>query len=1613
VFGQQDNSALLGPLSRRLAADPPEDLDAAQRALLQRLLPLYYRDLGPADLDILGSADLVAALAAHWRLFYQRQPDEVLLRVYNPVHESHGWRCRDSVAELVCPDTPFLVDSVSAALNRRGLVIRLTLHPVLRVTRDGAGQVIDLADAAVAGPEQAGVVNEAVIRLHLERQPDDRLQDLADAIRSVVADVRMATGDWGRMRARARQDAAALEAPAAQDSDPETVETRAFLDWLADDHFLFVAAGHFVPEEGGGQPRLALEAGSGLGILRDGDGAERGAALLAGIDPRLDVYRGELLVTKCNARSTVHRPNYLDCIVLRRRDADGRVTGLSTYLGLFSSVAYQLPPRLIPVLRRKAERVAAAIGVTRGGYTARALEHIVDGFPRDTLFQVDHGDLLATTRGVLELQERQRTRLFLLREPFGRFFTGLVYLPRERYSREVRAAIQGILVEAVDAHDVEFETQFSESVLARIRFVLRTRPGTLPALDLADLESRVVEAATSWYDGLSAALFEQVDELLAARYLHDYGAAFPGGYREDCHPRVAVNDIGHIERALAGGTLAVHLYQPELEHGARLHVRLYAPGAAVSLSRAIPTLEHMGLRVHEERPYRIRHPGGPVWIHDFSAEHDLGGAPDEHVATLFVETFTRAWRGEIDDDGFNALVLRAGLSWRQAMLFRVCSRYLHQVKTPYTQSYICAALNANPGVVRVLLALFECGFDPARSERETAGVALRQEFETLLEAVQSLDQDRILRSFLNVFDNTLRTNFFQPGADGAPKPYLSLKIDSRGIAGAPQPRPAFEIFVCSAQMEGVHLRGGPVARGGIRASDRMQDYRSEILGLLRAQMVKNSLIVPVGAKGGFIARGGGGDGPGARRERMLAAYRTLLRGMLDLTDNLVAGRVVPPHGVVRRDGDDPYLVIAADKGTAGLSDLANEIAADYGFWLGDAFASGGSAGYDHKAMGITARGAWESVKRHFRELGRDTQNESFSVVGIGDMGGDVFGNGMLMSRGIRLLAAFNHEHIFLDPDPDPAVSFAERERLFRLPQSRWSDYDRSLISPGGGVYPRSAKSIAITPQVAAALAIEAPRLPPAELIQALLRAPVDLLWNGGIGTFVKASIELHAAADDKANDALRVDADSLRCKVVGEGGNLGFTQRARIEFAQAGGQIYTDAIDNSGGVDCSDREVNIKVLLDRSMAAGDLTLKQRNLLLADMTDDVAGLVLADNRAQTLAISVAVSRGAQRLHEQARFVEVMEQNGRIDRALEGLPDRKALTARLAAGQGLTKPELAVLLAYSRMNYFEAIVASDIADDPFVQDVLAAYFPPQLVERFADGIRDHRLRREIVATSIAVAIVNRVGPGVGFRIREEVGVGIADVARAYLVASRVFGTDAVWRQVEALAGRVPAALQTELFTVTAEFIERGMAAVLRAYKDCLVPSQLVERLRDGVHSLWEAMPRPLAGRHRSEFERRVRRFTRAGVPLDLARSLAAMPPMTAALDVVDVAQSARADVVAAAWIHSALSAHLELDWVRRQVEALAVQSHWHLQARAGLRADADRHLRDLTAEVLAQQIHERSPRGCLEHWLHDNHAAVERYRQRLAEFKAGGSFDYAILSLVVAGVGDLVRRRVEVD
>ena len=1246
--------------ARRLV--PDEDADEVEE-FVRRL----YRWVPAEDIQARGVPDLTAAALSLWRLSRSRElGSPPLVRAFVPNEREHGWRSPHTIVEVVSDDMPFLVDSVRMALQRLGCDVLLIVHPVID--------------------------HESVMHVEIDRRDDPALlEEICSEVRAVLGEVRAAVEDWPAMLERTVALRDALDSAAGTVPTEDIAEATALLDWLMDGNFIFLGFREYELTRTDSAADLVPVEGTGLGILR-GTRISAPSEAFSRLPPRVKTIAHiprALTITKANALSRVHRPVRLDYIGVKRFDSNGLVVGERRLLGLLTGHAYKAPFADVPIVRRKARQVLARAAFPPGGHDEKALLDVLETYPREELFQMDVNTLFQHAMGIVWLGERQLVRVFPRLDEFERFVSFLVFLPRERFNTENRMKVQEILRDAVDGEGTDFALRLSESVLVRLHIVISTQPGQLPELDVWDIEQRIADATRSWTEDLRLALRGGPGEAGEEDWRR-YAGAFPAVYRADNPVDQAVRDIRSIDDLPHSDGLAVRLSRSP----SGLRCRVFSWKAALELSEVVPILEHMGVRVADERPYELTPAGAPVThISDFGMRADT----DVELAAVreaFEDGLWRALTGRIESDPINGLILTAGLRWRDTVVLRAVTRYLRQAGTTFSDRYLTGTLLAHPVVAALLVELFKARLDPRHADAARAQELDERIVETI-EAVESLDEDRILSYYLAVIRACLRTNHFNDAGR------LAMKLDSSKIALLPEPRPWVEVFVHSLDTEGVHLRGGPVARGGLRWSERPEDFRTEVLGLMKAQMVKNALIVPVGAKGGFVVKNpalpAGAGGQAATPEQVVSSYRTFVSALLDVSDNVVEGKVVPPAGIVRHDGDDPYLVVAADKGTAKFSDVANEIAVGRGFWLGDAFASGGSAGYDHKAMGITARGAWESVRRHFRELGVDVMAQDVTVVGIGDMSGDVFGNGMLLSRHIRLVAAFDHRHVFLDPDPDPEAGFAERRRLFEAPRSSWDDYDRSLISAGGGVFPRTAKSIAVSPEAQRALGIEADALAPNELIRAILRAPVDLLWSGGVGTYVKSSEESNADVGDRFNDAVRVDGRDLRSRVVGEGGNLGFTQRGRIEFALAGGHLNTDAIDNAGGVNCSDHEVNIKILLHEAIGDGTLVAAERDALLADMRDAVGDRVIEANRAQALALSLERREAPHVLDAHVGVMRALEARGVLDRALEALPDEEELAARRTAGDGLTQPELAVLLAYAKIAVRAQLLDSDTPEE----------------------------------------------------------------------------------------------------------------------------------------------------------------------------------------------------------------------------------------------------------------------------------------------------------------------------
>ncbi|MBV2362119.1 NAD-glutamate dehydrogenase [Streptomonospora nanhaiensis] len=1605
-----------------LLADAPGGPDGTRR-----FLGFYYRHVAVEELREREPAEVCGPAAAHLAFARHRPQGRAKVRVYTPTREHDGWDNGHTVVEIVTDDAPFLVDSVTMELDRRGIGYAVVIHPQLRVARDVAGHLREIEPGPDFDPDGLVPLQESWMHLEIDRRPDPTAQkELAADLERVLADVHNVDEDTDRMRRQARLLADELERTAdsiaAGGVDPAEIrESVAFLRWAADRHFHFMGYREYSLVTRSGEPAdsadsaelgLSPRTGTGLGLLR-GDSAVSESFALLPPEARAKAREPHVLVlTKANSRATVHRRKYLDYLGVKRFDDRGRVVGEYRFLGLYTHEAVTMSITEIPILARKHAEILRIAGFDPESYDGKDLTEILEGFPREELLQTPVDQLHDIVLNVLRLREKRGTRLFLRRDPYGRYMSCLVYMPRDRYNTDVRLDIQRVLARAFEGATMDHSVMVGSAPFAQLYLVVRAERGRLLAeYDHAALEAEVVAATRSWADDLADELRARFGAARAAELLDTYGASLPEGYKVDTPAATAVDDIHRLDQ-LGDDELAVNLYRPAAAEPGEWRLKVYRKGDPISLSRVLPLLEHMGVEVNDERPYGVAGPRtGRAWIYDFGLAPltDAVELPANRLKHLFEEAFTALWHGRGESDRFNALVVRGGLDWRQLTILRAYAKYLRQTGSTFSPAYIADVLVANVHVANLLVRLFESRFDPEHgTNRDERTEAITEEIRGELDQVASLDQDRILRWFLAAIEATLRTNYYQGRADGS-KPYLVYKLDPQRIPDLPAPRPRFEMYVYSPRFEGVHLRFGAVARGGLRWSDRFEDFRTEILGLVKAQMVKNSVIVPSGAKGGFVCKRlpAGGDRDAVMAE-VVACYKQFISGLLDVTDNLVGGEVQHPDDVVRYDADDSYLVVAADKGTATFSDIANGISVERDFWLGDAFASGGSVGYDHKAMGITARGAWESVKYHFREMGVDIQNEDFTAVGIGDMSGDVFGNGMLLSRHTRLVAAFDHRHVFLDPDPDPERSFAERQRLFDLPRSSWADYDTSLISAGGGVHPRTAKSIPITPQVREALGIDdgVTALAPFELIRHILTAPVDLLWNGGIGTYVKAATESNADVGDKANDPVRVNGAELRCKVVGEGGNLGLTQAGRIEFAKAGGRVNSDFIDNSAGVDTSDHEVNIKIMLDREVREGRLTKAERDELFLSMTDEVADLVLDNNYAQNVVLAAARRQAGAMMHVHARYLRKLERDGRLKRKLETLPDDKEIAARRAAGQGLTGPEFGTVLAYTKNTLKDEIAASDLASDPYLRRTLVDYFPTALRERFADAMPGHPLCREIITNQVVNDMVNRGGTTFAFRINEELGAAPADIARAYLVVREVFGLDDFWRAVEGLDHWVDAGVQLAMLLEARKLIERGARWLLRNRKSPFDLGSEISAFAEGVAELVPQLPKLVNGRDRRSFADRRDRFTKEGVPAELAERVAAMVPAYSTFDVITVAQRTGRSLLDVAEVYFDLAESLQIGTLRERVIALPRTDRWLTMARAALRDDLYAAHSELTREVLLCGEAGEHPDTLRERWLERNAVAVGRSEQTLTEIREADQWDLATLSVALRSVRSLL-------
>ena len=1558
-------------------------------------------------------SDLVGCTLSAWRMLEQFDHGNPQVRTFNPDYEKHGWQSTHTAVEILHGDIPFLVDSVRMELNRHGYSIHTLQNSVFSVRRDKNGQLLEILPRGTQGE---GVLQEALMFLEIDRCASAaELKTLEKSIHEVFGDVRMSVVDFQPMKAKARELLAWLDRAKLKVDKAELDEIKIYLNWLLDNHFTFLGYEEFtvVPTADGGN--MVYDEKSLLGLsrrLRTGLSAEE-----LHIEPEAVAYLREpqlLSFAKAAVPSRVHRPAYPDFVSIRELDAKGNVVKECRFMGLYTSAVYAESVWNIPYIRRKVDVIKQRSGFDSSAHLGKELAQVLEVLPRDDLFQTPVDDLFSTALSIVQIQERNKIRVFLRRDPYGRFCYCLAYVPRDVYSTETRVKIQQVLMERLQATDCEFWTFFSESVLARVQFILRVDPKNKTQIDPVRLEKEVIQACRSWKDDYASLMVESFGEAQGTNVLAEYPGGFPAGYRERFAPHSAVVDMQHLLSLSSDKPLVMSFYQPLAQNGQQLHCKLYHADAPLPLSDVMPILENLGLRVLGEFPYKLRRADGrEFWIHDFAFTYAEGLDVDiQQLNDTLQDAFIHIVGGDAESDAFNRLVLTAAMPWREVALLRAYARYLKQIRLGFSLSYIAATLVNHADIAKELVRLFRTRFYLARKlsaeDLDDKQQKLEQAILAALDNVAVLNEDRILRRYLDLIKATLRTNFYQSGEGGQGKAYFSFKLSPRLIPDIPRPVPKFEIFVYSPRVEGVHLRFGDVARGGLRWSDREEDFRTEVLGLVKAQQVKNAVIVPMGAKGGFVPRkmpvGGSRDEVLAEG---IACYRIFISGLLDITDNLKDGEVVPPQNVVRHDADDPYLVVAADKGTATFSDIANGIAAEYSFWLGDAFASGGSAGYDHKGMGITAKGGWVSVQRHFRERGIDVQKDNVTVIGIGDMAGDVFGNGLLLSQSLQLVAAFNHMHIFIDPNPDAAKSFVERKRLFELPRSSWADYDTKLISEGGGIFLRSAKSITISPQMKARFDIAADRLAPTELLNALLKAPVDLLWNGGIGTYVKSSKESHGDVGDKANDALRVDGRELRAKVVGEGGNLGMTQLGRVEFGLGGGASNTDFIDNAGGVDCSDHEVNIKILLGEIVSGGDMTEKQRNKLLAQMTDDVSELVLGNNYKQTQALSLAERRARERVGEYKRLMSALESAGKLDRALEFLPSDDELNERANNGQGLTRPELSVLISYSKIDLKESLLKSQVPDDDYLAREMETAFPAILTEKFGDAMRRHRLKREIVSTQIANDLVNHMGITFVQRLKESTGMSAANVAGAYVIVRDLFRLPHWWAQIEALDYKVSADLQLQLMDELMRLGRRATRWFLRSRRNELDAARDVAHFAPRIEALVGRLDELLEGPAREQWLARYQSFVEAGTPEELARVVAGTSHLYTLLPIIEAADVTGKDASEVATAYFAVGGALELSWYLQQITNLPVENNWQALAREAFRDDLDWQQRAVTVSVLLMVDGPQEIEARVALWLDQHQRLVDRWKAMLADLRSATGTDYAMYAVANRELMDLAQ------
>lgn len=1581
-----------------------DKLESPSQELVTHLAEHIYSNISQDDLFQRNESDLYGAVMSLWQHVSGKKEEQVSVHVFNPTLSRQGWQSTHTIIEIVVPDTAFLVDSIKMVLSR----FDLTSH----LMANGPTQ-IEYNKGQVCGINNGNGGMQSLFHIEIDRLTDKQcMADLKAELLSVIQDVKLVVSDWQSMSSQLNS---VIELTEKQRKHIPVETDRldagfAFLRWLGEHNFTFMGYKEYDLLPIDGDYELVPSSGEALGLLKQEQRVQSSVRLSTLSDlAKLEAKKPDLLMlTKGSHASTIHRPAYTDYVGIKKFDENGKVVGEHRFIGLYTSAVYNQSVENIPLIRDKVARILYSSGYLKGSYSWKALHNILENYPRDELLQAKEDELLEVGMGVVQMQDRDLLRLFVRKDPFGRFYSCMVYVTKDRYNTELRTKTQSIFQDYFGSdQDVEFTTYFSESPLARTQYIVRVDNNNQD-IDVKLIERNLMEASSSWDDRLTQAVIVNFGENKGTALSKAYQDAFPRSYKEaTLAGGTAVADVEQLEALNETNKLGMLFYRPQeaTKDSKAVRLKLYHRDEPIHLSDVMPMLENLGLRVIGESPYEIEKADGTVyWILDFSMLHQSKDQVDLREAReRFQQAFASIWNGNLESDGFNRLVLSANLTGREITILRSYARYMRQVGFPFSQQYIEDTLSNHPELAQILVDLFEKRFDPKVKSRSKAEDKLITLIKAKLDKVDSLDDDRIIRRYMEMMLATIRTNYYQVDQNGESKPWLALKLTPRKIPEIPAPVPEFEIFVYAPDVEGVHLRAGKVARGGLRWSDRQEDFRTEVLGLVKAQQVKNTVIVPVGAKGGFVCKR---QQNFTTRDEIFAegkrCYKRFIRALLDVSDNIIEGEIVPPVNVVRHDIDDPYLVVAADKGTATFSDLANSVAAEYNFWLDDAFASGGSNGYDHKAMGITARGGWESVKRHFREMNIDIQTTDFTCIGIGDMAGDVFGNGMLLSKHIRLQAAFNHMHIFIDPNPDAAASWPERERLFNLPRSSWEDYESKLISQGGGVFSRRAKSITLTPEIQKMIGTQKQSLTPTELISMILKMKVDLLWNGGIGTYVKSSKESHTNVGDRANDSLRVDGKEIKAKVIGEGGNLGMTQLGRIEFALTGGRVNTDFVDNVGGVDCSDNEVNIKIFLNGLVANGDLTFKQRNVILDSMEDEISEIVLDDAYCQSESISVLERQGTAQVKELIRFIHTLEKMGKLDRNLESLPDDETLLEREKHGKGLTRPEISVLISYSKMVLKENLACDEIANEAYNAQLLVNYFPKELRRNYEAQMPTHPLRKEIIATSLANQMVNEMGCNFVSRLQDETGATVVDITNAYVASRVIFNAAQMFNDIRSLDNKTTTNIQYELLMLVRRHLRRSSRWLIRNQMTKLTVGEIVDKYQSGIDSVEQGLAQFLVPLEIKEHDELAKVWIEAGVSKALAINVSRLSSLYSALDIITVSNEVGVDVEKTASMYFVLGDRLSLHWFLEQINNQPIDNHWQALARATFREDLDWQQRQLTLQVLVstgQNIQIKDVTLSLNSWIDTNKGSLGRWESILNEFKVGSAHEFAKFSVAL--------------